>query len=281
MHLGSVREDGTDYRELQLPGVRSVVETAWALNGARIAFVTQDYSQAWERQQSVWVINADGSGLRFIDHGLNPSWNADGTQLAYVFKEASGTRSWLGLGALNVVTGQAVFGGQFGRGNDAIGTLPTSAGIERPRWAGNQMVWADYRSITAGVTTHALKRYTGFPGTLVFERTPSDADLRAGELSYFILNDFAPQGDVGLVLEGWGSSGEARLSWLDPDGSRRTLKPRTRSGGGRFSPDGQRLWINLDDGRGARFVHRDLSDAGAPGPLPTPAGGGYSWFQST
>lgn len=286
MRLASVRTDGTDYREV--PGIERplLYSATWSRNGARIAFLQFDASLPPARQYSVWICNADGSGLREIGDGHSPALSADGTRLAYLFNNVvdapgtpGGSSSWVGLTALVVDTGAAAFDtGSRMTGAYYAGAAAPYVAIANPRWAGNRTIWADYMSSgPASPTTHALKRYLDFPGTVMAARQLA-IPVQDDQLTYFIVNDFSPDGDVGLVTEGIGRDGEVRVSWLDPDGGRRTLKSRSRSGGGQFSPDGQRLWINMDDGRGARFIWRDGRDAGAPGPLPS-SYSGYIWYQ--
>lgn len=280
MRLASVATDGSDYREV--PGIEAplIYYSTWSRNGARIAFCTYDAKRPAGRQYTVWFCRGDGTGLTEVDEGFEPSWNADGTQLAYLFSVVteSPSTTWTGLAARNVVTGQGVFG-QSSRTTGAVyvGAPAPILYLGNPRWAGNNMVWANFTSLGPNSpTVYALKQYLGFPGTVAHARSLSE-NPSEDELTTFTLNDFSPSGDVGLVREGLGTSSWSRVSWLSPSGERRVLKSRTQSGGGKFSPDGQRLWINLDDGRGARFVTRDLQDAGAPGPLPN-SYGGYSWF---
>jgi len=286
MRLASIRTDGTDYQEV--PGINpsTLYNPTWSRDGRRIAFVTYDGSRPNGRQYTVWVCNADGTGLREIDEGLKPDWSANGDQLAYVFQQVAltpgtppGFTSWSGLAALNVVTGQGVFA-PTNRTDTAtgIGVTAPVAGIDGPRWGGDAMVWASFSSSgPSSPSTYALKRYLGMPGTIYLARDiPAQPD--PGDMGFIRLADFSPTGDLGLVNEGYMQSSETRVSWLSPQGTLTTLKRRTSTGGGAFSPDGQRLWINLDDGRGTRFVTRTLDDAGAPGPLPMAQGGGYSWF---
>jgi Tol biopolymer transport system component len=58
----------------------------WSPDGARIAFVKNPYAQRG-RPSELWVMNADGSGLRRLARGLNkaarPEWSRDGSWLAF------------------------------------------------------------------------------------------------------------------------------------------------------------------------------------------------------
>jgi len=87
-------------------------EPSWAPDGTRIAY----YSDG--PPAGVWVMNADGSGARFLVEGREPAWSPDGTLIAYRDSTAAdGGRVWTitpaggspqGLtagGAVDLVTG--------------------------------------------------------------------------------------------------------------------------------------------------------------------------------
>jgi TolB protein len=49
-------------------------EPAWSPDGTRLAF---------RRGHQIYVMNADGTGLRPVVQGMNPAWSPDGSMLAY------------------------------------------------------------------------------------------------------------------------------------------------------------------------------------------------------
>jgi len=62
---------------------------AWSPDGSRLAFDGPD---------GIWVIGADGSGLRkLIPSAANPRWSPDGSRIAYQPYDGSG-----GLGPLRI-----------------------------------------------------------------------------------------------------------------------------------------------------------------------------------
>jgi Tol biopolymer transport system component len=71
--LYAINADGTGRR--QISGIGPVRGARWSPDGTRIALTMQD---------AVWVINADGGGLRRLKHGWYPSWSPDGRQLVYL-----------------------------------------------------------------------------------------------------------------------------------------------------------------------------------------------------
>lgn len=61
---------------------------AWSPNGKRVAFCLPGRDPLGDDgvdfYEDLWVINADGSGLRRLGHGMGPSWSADGRHLVVV-----------------------------------------------------------------------------------------------------------------------------------------------------------------------------------------------------
>jgi Tol biopolymer transport system component len=85
--LWTVRPDGTGTRRLAAPA-GELYAPAWSPDGSRIAFARVAALNA-----AVWLVNADGSGLRLLTSALfaaRPSWSPDGTRLAFV----DGDRVW-------------------------------------------------------------------------------------------------------------------------------------------------------------------------------------------
>jgi hypothetical protein len=76
-----VREDGVWRVPLEsgsprrVTGTRGAVGAAWAPSGRELAF---------ERDGVVYAVNADGTGMRALLNGGDPSWSPDGRRLAFV-----------------------------------------------------------------------------------------------------------------------------------------------------------------------------------------------------
>ena len=89
-----IREDGTRVRkipydpELGYPG-----HGRWSPDGTRIAF-GGGYGDG---EHGIWLINADGTDLRFLCHGSTPSWSPDGSMIAYtdLSVDESGSAIWI------------------------------------------------------------------------------------------------------------------------------------------------------------------------------------------
>ena len=76
-------------RTLELPSdVSRPSQPSWSPDGTRIAFTATD---PWGRASALYVVRADGSGLRLVAQGgRDPIWSPDGARLAY----RAGDRAW-------------------------------------------------------------------------------------------------------------------------------------------------------------------------------------------
>lgn len=266
--LASMRVDGTDHRTLSMPEQPNIYEPTWSRNGAQIAYMVQDYAQ---NRYDIFVMNGDGSEHRHYAEGLSPAWNADGTLLAFltIHKEVSGqaARTYMTVHAHNVVTNTQAL--------PYVNTPPvflqgewTSSQLQHPVWRGDNEVFAScYTNQGSAPGTWCLARYYS---------NLADTSHNSTTRSVF-LHDIAPNDGMGIVSQSvpGESYNLSEVSWRNGD-SLQPLKGQSTTGGGVFSPDGTRLWINLDNGRGSRFYDRNLNEVGAPGTLPNSAY--YSWF---
>jgi Tol biopolymer transport system component len=76
--------DGSAERRLSPGGYETDdAEPAWSPDGTQVAFAsTRPFNGAWH----IWVVNADGTGLRQLTGAFStsPAWSPDGTRIAYV-----------------------------------------------------------------------------------------------------------------------------------------------------------------------------------------------------
>ncbi|MFN2525647.1 MAG: TolB family protein, partial [Actinomycetota bacterium] len=84
--------DGSRVRYLSRPGRFGELLAAgpeWSRNGKQIVFYTRRGFLAGDSGVDIWVVRADGSGLRNLTAGspsgeANPTWSPDGEQIAFV-----------------------------------------------------------------------------------------------------------------------------------------------------------------------------------------------------
>jgi Tol biopolymer transport system component len=91
-HVGIYRMnvDGSHLRRVTLPRTRTAEDNdpQWSPDGRRIVFVRKNITAKPAGGQAVFVVNADGSGLRRVTPyklraGDGPDWSPDGTQILF------------------------------------------------------------------------------------------------------------------------------------------------------------------------------------------------------
>lgn len=270
--LASQRLDGTDHQIVPLDPQKFIVAAHWSPDGKKIAYVTYDSTKAFRLQYSLFLLNADGSGHKFFANATQPRWSPDGKKLAYIVVEPS----YGSLAAWNVETNSPAFGAQDPRPHaTALGSAPDFVDIQLPRWRSNSEVWATYSaSVYAtpsapGKSLWGLLRYFSDSGSLYLGSTE-----RSIHLADFATSD--GRGIVNVSNPSYGSYKYGDVKWLIGNDTF-SLIEKTENGAGIFSPDGERLWINLNNGKGIRLYDRSLKEVGVP---VIPNAAHISWFQT-
>lgn len=106
----------------RLCGARSPSGIAWSPSGTQLAFSSGDYQGMWNR---IWVVNADGSGLRKLDdtgvHDQHPVWAPDGRLLVWTRVNRLWRVDTSGAGGRFITKTPSRFHQEFARGWTADG----------------------------------------------------------------------------------------------------------------------------------------------------------------
>ena len=127
MKAEGIRDDGSGLRSLTTGSGLDVGGMSWSPDGSRIVFAGAVFPTDLYPREALYVMNADGSGLRLLVSGPPggsaswPDWSPDGTKIAY--HVVSGDTS-----AINVVDAD---GSNIAR----ISTPSASRGDFRPHWS--------------------------------------------------------------------------------------------------------------------------------------------------
>jgi Tol biopolymer transport system component len=198
-----VKANGTGLRRLTTFSGLDVGGMSWSPDGSRFAFAGAVLPRDLSSREGLYVVNADGSGLRWLvsaPPGASaswPDWSPDGSKIAYNVVAAGDTST------INVVDAD-------GSNDTRISRPSASRGDVRPRWSpdGKRIAftrsWLDVEVTTnGGVRTQALVMDAN--GSNVTPITPVSA-----ENSYAV---WSPDGSRLAVIT------DQRLDVVNADGS--------------------------------------------------------------
>ena len=94
-HVFTMNEDGTARTQIT-DGAAHDRQPDWSPDGRRIVFMR--VAEESDHYGKIFVMNADGSGLRFLVEGGEPAWSPDGQQVAYTVPGAGSA-----LAAIHVI----------------------------------------------------------------------------------------------------------------------------------------------------------------------------------
>jgi Tol biopolymer transport system component len=98
-HLVEIGLDGTVVQDVTPETDASFWAPAWSRDGALIAARRVGPIQGGRREDGIWVMDADGSGLREVharqgnENVMEIQWSPDGTRIAYVVESGSGSEA--------------------------------------------------------------------------------------------------------------------------------------------------------------------------------------------
>jgi len=150
--LFATNPDGTGLTKL--PSVPGDTDPAWSPDGSKIAFV-----RFREGGAGIWVMNADGTGLRRITDGgpdvdgtdLGPAWSPDGSRIAFA-REGRPAKAATGNADIYVVNAD---------GTDVVRLTDDPMMEYAPTWSpdGSRIAFAAYDLATGGNPPSPLRLY--------------------------------------------------------------------------------------------------------------------------
>jgi Tol biopolymer transport system component len=225
----TMRRDGSDLRQLVACGFDAsasfpgncvgVSHPGWSPNGSKIAFqynlVDSRYAESFGLQAGIWIVDADGTGLRQVTQlmpgnswDFGPQWSPDGSRLAFFRLDLSSSREAIVTVNLD--------------GTDEVRVTPAALNAANPNWSPNGR-WILFNAEAASGATNVYKvRPDGTGLTNLTKQGP--AGYR------YLSASFSPDGRKIATARtpGSGLEGAADVVVMNADGSeiRRVTKTR-------------------------------------------------------
>jgi len=107
--ISTVEVNGSNRRRLY-ESEYGALAPAWSPDGQRIVFSVGSFSDCLSQILGLWVMNADGSGLQYINcDGELPAWSPDSSEIAFVTDSRIDVSNADGSGRRTRVAGPATF----------------------------------------------------------------------------------------------------------------------------------------------------------------------------
>jgi Tol biopolymer transport system component len=268
--LYTMKQDGSDVRQLQLRVPGSAISPDWSPDGKQVAFVVEAGDS-----QSIWIANADGTKARELFHCAGaclgtdyPAWAPDGKRIAFTHANATppptaGPPSGTSIRVIDVRSRKVRV--------VVRSKLPTL--VDLARWSpdGSRLVVQRDRFSAGGTET-------GCRIEIVRVRDGQVQPLtRYAQFAFH--PDWSSRGNLiafdsyDLLAFREGAPGPSNLFTMRPDGTGLRQLTRFKVGGNRvsaatFTPDGKRIMFTYQVGR-ARKAGTIASQGGAITTVPT------------
>jgi TolB protein len=271
--LYTMRQDGSDVRQLPLDVAGSAISPDWSPDGTRIVFAAETGDT-----QSIWTARADGSGARELFHcgdgclGTDyPAWSPDGRSIAFTYAFApdspAGPPSQTAIRVIDL-------------GSHKVRTVVHSSFprlVDLARWSpdGRRLVIERDRFSSDGSET----------GCRIEIVRVRDGHTRAitPYAQFGFHPDWSAKGDLitfdtyDLLAFRDDAPGPSNLFTISPDGNGLRQLTHFQAGGNRvsaatFTPDGARILFTYQTGN-RRSAGSIASTGGAVQTIPTSYGG--------